>query len=1697
MNLSGSLRVTLDRIKNVDPDIQEQGLIDLQKLMDQKDFHLNGYEESITLAVVERGQQASTVQSVSFNCLGRLVALGLQDEVLKQVMESYLNALNAVTPERRPIGAAALKIVIDQSHQHSTKIIVNTLFKPLIAQLKQEQTEIYCLDLLADFSRRFGGNLGNAQDVLVKELLACLESSSQNTKKKALQAIFALAPHLHTHLLKSVIEQNTEAIKASDKNHLPLIKIKLIANITTSAGAIVEPFVSRLVETFVTVIPSLGEGQQSEEVRLHCLEALNAILHIIGKRKRFTGIGANKVEDGSASAKENEKTNEENRKKWVEGILSVVVMSLSFDPVYGEEEDDEEEEEEEEEEEINDNDLIEKQLRGSNSEEDLSKMDIEEEKDATEADTDGEEEGDAGSAGLTSQSEEEEEEEEEEKEEEEEGEDEEIVYEEEEEDEDPDDISWRIRREALNAIEIIVNEEIVSLHRIYREIFGRLMKRIKEHTDETLQQLLKVFLLIISQTEEYSTNPRTDCTPLLQEQLLPLIDALVSRLRCPNAETRAFILRVLCALNFAIKKWSAGKYKNKSKNQKNKNKNKNKGKKFNACGLPTAVLKKLVFECRYPFAFGSEETINPQLSTAAFDLISALLQSHSPKKIERVSFGIVLMIRYAVGHTDGTIQAKGLKLAGDLVIAATSGAASFSTEEESLLKLSSGTGLGKEYHPNRVMQHAQELLGMCMDIFTKAVLAEQQVKQSALLSLGIILSRCFAFLPERTQIVPSVIKTIADRMSTETLRNQAANAASQVFANRDISEWISANNSKELTASLDNLCSELCSCVRRRHNPQLALTALNSIFLLFSVPSVAQILSNKSLTDVFESLSPLLCDSNLRFSPSVASTLAVILSSLPSSLPLFLSLGQMHLDAMMFNSHFPSGESDSVAKLRLAIVRAGQLQAEKEKGVEEGEKRKAELLDKQIEEVLFVAQPQPIDIECWKTAANVLARLVVREKKEKQKELFAKLLGWLDEQSEDIPSVLKEDGGSPVPLLALSPSAAGAAMNMLRRQRSMASPPSYSGSEHNGSGKHPMTENVSSSPSPSPSPASSSSAFGSPITFTILPRAVFSLLFFAAIGQEKDISKQIPGLIHKIEEVMTQKRDEENTSGGAVDISLMAASCLGSIAVGAPANFVTQLLERAGEKGDQQMLYLMVVSEFLVKMGEDRTFACDIEEEMDLEVSFDNADKTRMEDDANESAPSPSDSRAAMDGVSAHLEQFFTLLSGVLSSDVQSVRDAAITSIARLCASSPEIIMPRLARLIANTPLRTLKANEQESDSGDEVIDVTEIVETKKEGGRRMRKSQTKASADRNSTKKRNFTVKMDDKPRRLSSVFDPASVTDLGPEPKSSKKSAQHTEQQAAPVAPLTRAGVLEAMQRVIAMDISSVVNMTNTSSLQSAPTLLSSSSSSAGTLAFIPSLSSTSTSFSGMPGLTGTSSSASYELLSMSPTERFEALLSQYLGSFLRLLLDEDLSVQKEAAVLVKMIVLHRPHIGRSILRPYCVGLLSLLVFDPSLRKEQKVFGQSLIVDEGLPSRLAGYDAVEIILEKMSRVIDGWSVMQHLVEGFDKEKDGDVKKRMFSIVGVMCTTHVEAVMANMDAIVKAMDDVLEMKRKKNEDEDDVRTRAESDKNVLRLVMTMERVGKIANHPAFEKVISAKMAQPEWREKYDLLKSEMSDTVF
>lgn len=78
-------------------------------------------------------------------------------------------------------------------------------------------------------------------------------------------------------------------------------------------------------------------------------------------------------------------------------------------------------------------------------------------------------------------------------------------------DEDAHDYSWRVRKAALDLFEFLVKKEYLPLPTVYNKLFPSLLLVLKkEHTKETLLQLIGLIITIINFTEEYKDSLDND-----------------------------------------------------------------------------------------------------------------------------------------------------------------------------------------------------------------------------------------------------------------------------------------------------------------------------------------------------------------------------------------------------------------------------------------------------------------------------------------------------------------------------------------------------------------------------------------------------------------------------------------------------------------------------------------------------------------------------------------------------------------------------------------------------------------------------------------------------------------------------------------------------------------------------------------------------------------------------------------------------------------------------------------------------------------------------------------------------------------------------------------------------------------------------------------------------------------------------------
>ncbi|KAK2964155.1 putative cullin-associated NEDD8-dissociated protein 1 [Blattamonas nauphoetae] len=308
-------------MRDYDPDVKEQGFIDLAHALQKPDCNFGLKDTTITNLVLAHSVEHNRLQSHSENCLKLITKLDLSSQLGKEIINFYLDQIDKIVkPEERAHAFSCFNIFLANSDKQFQGIITKTVFTALMKYVSVPDLEPFCLDLLTTISDRYGSHLEKKQSDLMLLFIHEIDSPIPSIRQKATNGLTMLSPHLTPPNLKEFVSTVLNSLTGNVNDSQQQQKMKLLAKIVMKCGSSVKPFLSQLIPLFLNSIPKLKDERSADDLRATLLQSLCSIV-----------LSLSPVDTAD----------------WFEGIVQNALNSLKYDPVYADDEEEEEEEEEE------------------------------------------------------------------------------------------------------------------------------------------------------------------------------------------------------------------------------------------------------------------------------------------------------------------------------------------------------------------------------------------------------------------------------------------------------------------------------------------------------------------------------------------------------------------------------------------------------------------------------------------------------------------------------------------------------------------------------------------------------------------------------------------------------------------------------------------------------------------------------------------------------------------------------------------------------------------------------------------------------------------------------------------------------------------------------------------------------------------------------------------------------------------------------------------------------------------------------------------------------------------------------------------------------------------------------------------------------------------------------------------------------
>lgn len=283
------IQALLEKMGSPDADFRYMALSDL--IGEANRGMLSSVESRIQMTLLRKvldlvRDQNGEVKNMSVKCLGTLVKTRNEDEV-RLIIDTLVEYISSKEDELRDIASLGLKIVMGQIPVEGDQAIMaaDKLVPRLLSQISDpsasQELLIDSLDVLADYFSRFPHAISNdapLQKNAIKVILAALNNNRATVRKRAIQAVSALAPFAISEVFTKLSESIAVALSSNKEDSIK-INVQLLGLLAKTSARRLGRRLPEFMPRIMTILNG-EQAQEDDELGEICLQALdNIVLH--------------------------------------------------------------------------------------------------------------------------------------------------------------------------------------------------------------------------------------------------------------------------------------------------------------------------------------------------------------------------------------------------------------------------------------------------------------------------------------------------------------------------------------------------------------------------------------------------------------------------------------------------------------------------------------------------------------------------------------------------------------------------------------------------------------------------------------------------------------------------------------------------------------------------------------------------------------------------------------------------------------------------------------------------------------------------------------------------------------------------------------------------------------------------------------------------------------------------------------------------------------------------------------------------------------------------------------------------------------------------------------------------------------------------------------------------------------------------
>lgn len=272
-----------EKIASKDKDFRYMGTSDLLSELQKESFKADtDTERRLCQVVLQQLDDASgDISGLAVKCLAPLVKKVNETKVV-DICEALVQKLLTGKEQQRDIASIALKTIVAEI---STGIVAHCVVASLPAKLVSgidSQTTSFevkseCLDILCDVLHRFGSLMAADHATLMLTILGQLNSSRAGLRKRAIQCLASLSPHISDDLLAQATLRIAELLKnKSVKSDITRTNIQMVGSLCRAVGYRFGPHLNDVLPLLIQYCKNASEND--DEIREHSLQALESFV---------------------------------------------------------------------------------------------------------------------------------------------------------------------------------------------------------------------------------------------------------------------------------------------------------------------------------------------------------------------------------------------------------------------------------------------------------------------------------------------------------------------------------------------------------------------------------------------------------------------------------------------------------------------------------------------------------------------------------------------------------------------------------------------------------------------------------------------------------------------------------------------------------------------------------------------------------------------------------------------------------------------------------------------------------------------------------------------------------------------------------------------------------------------------------------------------------------------------------------------------------------------------------------------------------------------------------------------------------------------------------------------------------------------------------------------------------------------------